>query len=139
MSPGLPRYGLAIWGPPWISERCVATEVHRIHAHTYGRQALTSRLFSLFRVWSQAKYVGEFAACVEEIIREEGERVCTPPPPEERAVVEALRSWTRSTWLGCIERARSVAQEFRRQGVKAFGCQSTGPHWKVTCSYATLL
>jgi hypothetical protein len=92
VSPGLPWCGLAIWGPPWFSERCVACEVHRIHAHSYGRQALTSKLFSLFCVWSQAKYVGEFAACMEEIIREEGERVCTPPPPEERAVVEALTS-----------------------------------------------
>ena len=64
--------------------------MHRIHAHSYGRQELTSKLFSLFRLWSQAKYAGEFVACMEEIIRAEAERVCSPPPPEEVAASVAF-------------------------------------------------
>ena len=81
------------WRAP-DSHRVIAwqTKVHRIHVHSYGRQELTSRLFSLFRLWSQAKYVGEFTASMEDIIQDEAERVCTPPPPEEVAVVEAFKS-----------------------------------------------
>ena len=72
--------------------------MHRIHAHSYGRQELTSKLFSLSRLWSQAKYAGEFLACMEEIIRAGAARVCSPPPPEEVAVSVAFtRAGMKST------------------------------------------
>ena len=89
--------------------------------HSYGRQELTSRLFSLFRLWSQAKYVGEFTASMEDIIQDEAERVCTPPPPEEVAVVEAFKSAVASVdeeYLARVQRKRAR----RRKGGQASGC-----------------
>ena len=59
--------------------------------YSYGRQALIGQLFCMFRQWAIAKYAGSFVACMEIIFREEAIRVCSPPPEEEVAVVEAFK------------------------------------------------
>ena len=59
--------------------------------YSYGRQALIGQLFCMFRLWAIAKYAGSFVDCMEIIFRAEAIRVCSPPPAEEVAVVEAFK------------------------------------------------